>query len=141
MYPHERTLVKKLADKPFALLGVNSDPDLEAIRKTVKEKNLSWRSFWNGPDGTGGPISTAWNVKGWPTIYILDSEGKIHYKGHGGPDIDETIVKLLGDMGHEVDLSEEEHEEGEAEGEKEKAQDDSDGEKKADEEEKADDDK
>ena len=25
MYPHERSLVKKLAEKPFALLGVNSD--------------------------------------------------------------------------------------------------------------------
>ena len=26
MYPHERSLVKTLEDKPFALLGVNSDP-------------------------------------------------------------------------------------------------------------------
>ena len=27
MYPHERSLVKTLADKPFALIGVNSDAD------------------------------------------------------------------------------------------------------------------
>ena len=37
MYPHERSLVKQLADKPFALIGVNSDSDLEKIRETVKE--------------------------------------------------------------------------------------------------------
>jgi len=105
MYPHERSLVKKLADKPFAIIGVNSDRELDEIRSIVKEKNISWRSFWNGEEGTGGPISKAWNVKGWPTIYILDAEGKIHYKGHGGPDIDKTIVKLLADMGHDVDIS------------------------------------
>lgn len=111
MYPHERSLVKKLADKPFALIGVNSDSDLDSIRSIVKEKNISWRSFWNGEDGTGGPISKAWNVKGWPTIYVLDAEGTIHYKGHGGPEIDETIVRLLAEMGHDVDISDDDHDE------------------------------
>ena len=88
MYPHERSLVKQLAGKPFALIGVNSDADREQIREIVKEKNLTWRSFWNGPDGTRGPISTEWNVKGWPTIYVLDSEGVIRYRnvrGDGQP--------------------------------------------------------
>jgi hypothetical protein len=75
MYPHERSLVKQLADKPFALIGVNSDRDLDKIREIVKEKNLNWRSFWNGPQGTSGPISAEWNVTGWPTIYILDKDG------------------------------------------------------------------
>ena len=71
MYPHERSLVKQLADMPFAIIGVNSDSDLDTIREVVKTKNISWRSFWNGPDGTGGAISTRWNVSGWPTMYVL----------------------------------------------------------------------
>jgi hypothetical protein len=108
MYPHERTLVKQLADMPFSLIGVNSDKDLEEIREIVKEKNISWRSFWNGPEGTGGPISTKWAVRGWPTIYVIDAEGVIHYNGHGGPDVDKTIEKLLAEMGHEVKIGEEE---------------------------------
>ena len=45
-------LVKKLADKPFTIIGVNSDKDLEEIRGIVNKKNISWRSFWNGPEGT-----------------------------------------------------------------------------------------
>ena len=104
MYPHERSLVKQLAEFPFALIGVNSDDDRDYIRETVKEKNITWRSFWNGPDGPGGPISAKWNVKGWPTIYVLDDKGVIHYKGHGGPEIDETIEKLLAEMGHDVKI-------------------------------------
>ena len=77
MYPHERSLVKALSDKPFALIGVNSDKDRDAIKEIVKEKNITWRSFWNGKRGIEGPISTKWNVSGWPTIYILDEKGVI----------------------------------------------------------------
>ena len=105
MYPHERSLVEQLADMPFALIGVNSDPDLESIREVVKEKNITWRSFWNGPQGTGGPISTEWGVSGWPTIYVLDAEGKIRYKNVRGADMDAAITTLLAEMGHEVELT------------------------------------
>ena len=105
MYPHERSLVKKLADKPFALIGVNSDSDLEEIRGIVKEKNITWRSFWNGEDGTRGPISKKWNVSAWPTIYVLDGEGKIRYKNVRGKKMDEALTELLAEMGHEVDLT------------------------------------
>ena len=105
MYPHERSLVKQLADKPFALIGVNSDRDLEKLREVVKEKNITWRSFWNGPQGTGGPISTEWGVSGWPTIYVLDAEGRIRYKNVRGAEMDKAITTLLSQMGHEVELS------------------------------------
>ena len=94
MYPHERSLVKEYANKPFALLGVNSDRDLPKLRQIVKEKNLTWRSFWNGPKGTGGPISAKWNVSGWPTVYIIDHKGIIRHKSHGRG-IDEVIKKLV----------------------------------------------
>lgn len=105
MYPHERSLVKALADKPFALIGVNSDRDLDKLREVVKEKNITWRSFWNGPEGTGGPISKEWNVSGWPTIYILDAEGKIRFKNKRGEAMDEAITELLAEIDVEVDLS------------------------------------
>ena len=100
MYPHERSLVKKLADKPFAIIGVNSDKDLEKLRPRLEEENISWRSFWNGPAGTAGPISKAWNVTGWPTVYVLDAEGIIRAKGVRGDDLDQAIDELLAEMGH-----------------------------------------
>ena len=108
MYPHERSLVKQLSDKPLVIIGVNSDSDLEEIRETVKEKNITWRSFWNGPEGTGGPISRRWNVTGWPTIYVIDAKGVIRYKDARGDELDEAITTLLAEMGHEVVLKHEE---------------------------------
>ena len=107
MYPHERSLVKQLSDKPFAIVGVNSDRDREKTREVVKEKNLTWRSFWNdsGPDGK---ISDSYRIKGWPTIFLLDDKGVIRYKNVRGDDLDAAIVKLLGEMGHDIKLSDHE---------------------------------
>src|SRR5437763_17082078 len=91
MYPHERSLVKKLADKPFALIGVNSDGDLEKLKPRLQEEQITWRSFWNGEKGTGGPISETWNVQGWPTLYVIDHKGVIRHKYVGSPR-DETVL-------------------------------------------------
>ena len=98
MFPHERSLVKKMADKPFALVGVNSDSDLKELKEVLEKENITWRSFWNGPNGTGGPISTEWHVQGWPTLYVIDHKGVIRYKWVGSPGdkvMDESIEKLV----------------------------------------------
>ena len=98
MYPHERSLVKRLADEPFALIGVNSDADLEELAPRRVEEKITWRSFWNGPEGTRGPISEAWNVRSWPTIYVLDAEGVIRYRGVRGEAMDEAVDALLEEL-------------------------------------------
>jgi peroxiredoxin len=82
MFPSERSLVKKLANEPFALIGVNSDRDRNALKAVIEKENITWRSFWNG-GSTNGPISSAWNITGWPTIYVIDAEGVIRYKTVG----------------------------------------------------------
>ena len=85
MYPHERSLVDEMKDKPFAIVGVNSDEDLAKLKPRLAAERITWRSFWNGPNGTDGPIAKAWHVKGWPTVYVIDHEGVIRHKGHGSP--------------------------------------------------------
>ena len=97
MYPHERSLVKRMKDKPFALLGVNSDSK-ERLQDVIKRENISWRSWWDGGN-TRGPIATAWNVRGWPTIYVLDHKGVIRYKGVRGEAMDKAVDTLLAEMG------------------------------------------
>ena len=102
MYPHERSLVKKMEGKPFALVGVNSDQDKVKLREAMAKEHITWRSFWNGEAGTAGPISASWNVHGWPTLYIIDHKGVIRHKYEGSPGdevLDEVIEKLV----HEVE--------------------------------------
>jgi peroxiredoxin len=89
--------VKRLADKPFVILGVNSDDDREALKKTVEKEQLTWRSFWDGRDG---PIATAYNVQAWPTIFVLDAKGVIRYTSLGAEKkkLDEAIETLLKEL-------------------------------------------
>jgi hypothetical protein len=100
MYPHERSLVKRLAEKPFALIGVNSDRDRDDIKKVMKEEEITWRSWWDG-GSTKGPIATKWNVHGWPTIYVLDDKGVIRFKNVRGEAMDRAVDSLLKKMEQE----------------------------------------
>ena len=96
MYPHERSLVKRLEGKPFVILGVNSDPK-QKLREVVKKESMMWRSWWDGGD-TSGPIATKWNVSGWPTLYLIDHKGVIHQKWVGSPGdavLDREIEKVV----------------------------------------------
>jgi Thioredoxin-like len=97
MYPHERSLVKRLEDKPFALLGINSDRDRQELKETLKKEQITWRSWWDG-GSTEGPIATQWNVSGWPTIYVIDHRGVIRGKQLRGPELDGLVDKLLKEM-------------------------------------------
>ena len=95
MYPHERSLVKRLEGKPFALIGINSDVNKEELKKTMEKEGITWRSWWNGAEGTGGPLSKKWNVHSWPTIYVLDAQGVIRFKNVRGEAMDAAVDKLL----------------------------------------------
>ncbi len=97
MYPHERSLVKRLADQPFALIGVNSDPK-DKVKAALERENITWRSFWDG-GSTGGPIANAWGVRGWPTIYVIDQHGVIRHMNVRGEAMDEAVDELLSEMG------------------------------------------
>jgi|TARA_B110000211_G_C13961982_1_gene501003 hypothetical protein len=94
MYPHERSLVSEYASRPFAIIGVNSDKDREVLKERILEESITWRSFWNG-GSTSGPISTQWNVSGWPTLYLIDHEGVIRHKGLRGDLLDEALKELV----------------------------------------------
>jgi hypothetical protein len=94
MYPHERSLVKKFADNPFVLLGVNSDSDRDDLKPVLAKEEITWRSWWDG-GSTNGPIATKWNVSGWPTIYLIDAEGIIRHKNVRGNELDAALAALV----------------------------------------------
>jgi hypothetical protein len=101
MYPHERSLVKKMADKPFSLIGVNTDSNRTELKKVLKKEEITWRSFWNGKNGTKGPITAEYKVQGFPTMMLLDGNGVIRFKwlgSPGGEKLDKAIEAVLAEM-------------------------------------------
>jgi len=74
-----KVLVERLKDKPFRIVGINSDTDQDKTRQLLRDNDISWRNVVDG--GTNGPISKAWHVQSWPTYYLIDATGKIRYAG------------------------------------------------------------
>ena len=89
--------MEELKDKPFALIGVNSDKTVEVAKAAIEKNQLNWRSFQNAREGKPS-ISDDWAVKGWPTIVVLDGERKIHYRGHDGHKAGEVAKELVAAM-------------------------------------------
>jgi peroxiredoxin len=96
MYPHERSLVARMKNKPFVFLGVNSDPKEKALA-ALKRENITWRSWFDGGD-TRGPIARQYNVQGWPTTYVLDARGVIRFSNVRGEKMDEAVDVLVKEL-------------------------------------------
>jgi hypothetical protein len=95
LFPHERSLVQRFEQRPFALLGVNLDISRQVLRRTEEKERLNWRSWWDGPDG---PITQEWQVEGLPMLFLIDHRGMIRYESHGVPrpaELEKRIEELL----------------------------------------------
>jgi hypothetical protein len=92
--------VKNLDDKPFALIGINTNGyKADKLKSVMDKEKLNWRSFADqAEDGGLGPICGKWNLQGTPTLFVLDAKGVIRYRWLGSPGektIDEAIEKLI----------------------------------------------
>jgi thiol-disulfide isomerase/thioredoxin len=95
MIPHERELVERLKDKPFAFISVSADNEKKEVEEFIKKEPMPWTHWYAGPKGS---ILKSFNVRFFPTIYVFDAEGKIRYKGVRGKKMDEAVEKLLAEV-------------------------------------------
>ena len=96
MYAHTRALVEQYDEAPFAVVGVNGDSDVGVLAS----QDIRWRSFWDGPNGRPGPIAEAWDVRSWPTMFLIDAKGVIRSKFMGVNEgaLDHAIEELLAEL-------------------------------------------
>jgi peroxiredoxin len=74
------------------LLGVNTDP-LETYKQLAAAENISWRNWCD--EFNRGPISAVWNIRHWPTIYVIDSKGVICGKDVPAGLLDKVISEVI----------------------------------------------
>ncbi len=92
MIPHERDMVERLKDKPFALVSISADEKKETLIKFLAEEKMPWTHWWNGSQGG---VVDDWDVQYFPTIYVLDSEGVIRHKDIRGEALEKAVNALL----------------------------------------------
>jgi thiol-disulfide isomerase/thioredoxin len=74
LIPPERKLVEKLKDKPFVLVGISADEEKQKVKDFLERTKMPWTHWWSGPDI--GMVDD-WNVKTFPSIYVIDAKGVI----------------------------------------------------------------
>jgi thiol-disulfide isomerase/thioredoxin len=92
MIPHEREMVKKLKGQPFVLVSISADEKKETLKEFLDKESMPWTHWWNG--ATGGVLKD-WNIRFFPTIYVLDAKGVIRAKNVRGKELEDTVEKLL----------------------------------------------
>ena len=92
--PHERELAERHKDRPFAMLGVNTDADRAVARKVMEAQGVTWPNWHDGEPGAG-PIAKLYHVRGYPTVYVIDALGKIRSKRSRGDELDQLVEKLV----------------------------------------------
>lgn len=98
--PQEIGLAQQFQGQPFAIVGVNGDQVFEHAHAVATEHGMTWRSFHNKRD-EAEPITSIWNVNGWPTYYLIDHDGIIVRRWEGTPPpsvIDPIVSELLSEL-------------------------------------------
>ncbi len=97
LIPHEQALAARLKDRPFVIVGINSDADPATALEVVAKHQIQWRSFRDRAAGER-PISGAWDILGYPTLYLIDHAGVIRKRWIGSPppaDLDREVDRLV----------------------------------------------
>jgi peroxiredoxin len=97
MIPGEKALLRRLTDKPFALLGVNCDAAPADARDVAAAESIPWPNCHDGVPGEG-KIAERYRVagRGIPAIFVIDREGVLRYKWlSSSSELDQAVNALL----------------------------------------------
>ena len=85
-------LHKRFGPDRLHILGVNTDaPDV--ARTALAKLTLSWRCWLDGT--TSGPITSTWNLRHFPTLYLIGPNGVIIAKDPAPEQLSQSLQKLL----------------------------------------------
>jgi ankyrin repeat protein/thiol-disulfide isomerase/thioredoxin len=92
--PHLKRVAQTFADKPFTLLSISLDDDLETARKMIREKDMTWTHVLEGGWG-GTELPELYAVQGIPQLFLIDQNGNLAARGLRGQQVDTAVAELF----------------------------------------------
>ena len=98
--PRLQPLYEKYRDQGFEIVAIEYKRDTERAVKFIADKGLTFTCLENG-EGADEIVRTVFDVRAFPTSYLIDREGRILYYHLGFEEGDEVkleaeIRKTLG---------------------------------------------
>lgn len=88
-----------MKDRGLELIAVNRGDSEETIRKYVQEGKFTFPIVMGGK-GEQYTLGKAYGVRAYPTNYLLDSEGKVAWRGVGfSPATEKTLRDAIEKLG------------------------------------------
>ena len=91
MIPHEREMNEKLKGKPFTFISISGDDTKETLTSFLEKEKMPWVHWFADRKG----ILKDWNIRFYPTMYILDHKGVIRAKGLRGEELEKKVNELV----------------------------------------------
>jgi thiol-disulfide isomerase/thioredoxin len=89
MYPKLRELTQEFGNQKVVVLSVMADSKADTVLEARQKGEILWRAWHDGMDG---PIVAAWGIKGFPSVFVIDSDGLIVSQSHG---LDLALIRSL----------------------------------------------
>jgi thiol-disulfide isomerase/thioredoxin len=96
--PHMKELYAKYRDQGVEFIGVSLDRPkeqggLDALKKYVADNKIEWPQYYQG-NYWNSEFSKSWGIQGIPTMFVVDTEGKLFSVEARGK-LDQMIPELL----------------------------------------------
>jgi len=89
--PLLKELYAEYKDRGVAVIGISLDEEIKPVQEMVATKGLSWIQVWDGDTS----IRKLFNVKGTPTYFLLDRDGRLVAKDIPFKKLSAAITDLL----------------------------------------------
>ncbi|MEE9128438.1 MAG: TlpA disulfide reductase family protein [Phycisphaerales bacterium] len=100
--PHNVEIVKQYADEGVVLIGVHdARHGWDKAAETVDTKNINYpvaldmSAEGEDPQSSSGVSTIAWNVRFWPTYFVIDKHGRVRAAGLKPDHVENVIDALL----------------------------------------------
>ena len=89
--PNVKAMYAKYKAKGFEVVSVSADKDDKAWKKALQEEQLPWPNFRDADHS----IQNAYNVKMYPTMYLLTPDGKVIAENARGEKLQQLLAELF----------------------------------------------
>jgi hypothetical protein len=96
----ERSLGQRFENRPFVVLGVNTDLQREELVQVQAKDQLPFRSWCDGP--YPGDIARQWGANAFPTVYLIDHRGQVRFHPEGPLTMD-SLAPLIEQLVREAE--------------------------------------
>jgi len=92
--PEMKRLYEAYRDRGFEIVGISGDQKREDLEKFLQNASIPWTILY-GKDGPS-PTIEYYGISAWPTMLLVDKQGKVVSLNARGQTLREELKRLLG---------------------------------------------